>query len=49
MYPSATEQLVLAAAEKLMLATMARYDPSHDVFHGAAGCGFFASCFFDSS
>ncbi|KAG6374380.1 hypothetical protein JVT61DRAFT_4416 [Boletus reticuloceps] len=33
MYPSATEQLALAAAEKLMVATMARYDPSHDVFH----------------
>ncbi|KAF8554597.1 hypothetical protein OG21DRAFT_1462210 [Imleria badia] len=33
MYPSATEQLVLAAAEKLMVATTARYDSSHDVFH----------------
>lgn len=33
-YPSATEQLALAAAEKLMIATMKRYDPSHDVFHG---------------
>ena len=38
MYPSITEQLALAAAEKLMVATMARYDPSHDVFHGTATC-----------
>ncbi|KAG8213285.1 hypothetical protein J3R82DRAFT_11760 [Butyriboletus roseoflavus] len=33
MYPSATEQLALTAAEKFMVATMARYDPSHDIFH----------------
>ncbi|KIJ66954.1 hypothetical protein HYDPIDRAFT_85179 [Hydnomerulius pinastri MD-312] len=32
-YPSATEQAALNAAEKLMTATMARYDPSHDAFH----------------
>jgi len=32
-YPSATEQLALAAAEKLMVTAMARYDPSHDLFH----------------
>lgn len=37
-YPSATEQLALAAAEKLMVSTMARYDPSHDVFHGTVTC-----------
>lgn len=43
MYPSSTEQLVLAAAEKLMVATMARYDPSHDMFHGMAASGLFAS------
>lgn len=43
MYPSATEQLVLATAEKLMVATMARYDPSHDVFHGTAASGPLAS------
>lgn len=44
MYPSATEQLALAAAEKLMVATMARYDPSHDVFHGMAACGSLHLC-----
>ncbi|KAG9315008.1 hypothetical protein JVU11DRAFT_4119 [Chiua virens] len=32
-YPSLKEQLALAAAEKLMADTMARYDPSHDVSH----------------
>lgn len=39
MHPSVTEQLALSAAEKLMITTMARYDPSHDVFHGTACCG----------
>jgi hypothetical protein len=38
MYPSTTEQLALAAAEKLMVPIMARYDPSHDLFHGTATC-----------
>ena len=37
-YPSASEQVALAAAEKLMAATMARYDPSHDAFHGTVTC-----------
>jgi len=34
MYPNAQEQAALNAAENLMNSTMARYDPSHDVFHG---------------
>lgn len=34
MYPTAAEGKVLQAAEKLMETTMARYDPSHDAFHG---------------
>lgn len=33
-YPSAKEKPALEAAEKLMLETMACYDPSHDAFHG---------------
>ncbi|KAF8843735.1 hypothetical protein BDN67DRAFT_963911 [Paxillus ammoniavirescens] len=32
-YPSMREQAAIDAAEKLMLATMERYDPSHDSFH----------------
>ena len=28
------EQAVVAAAEKIMQDTMARYDPSHDAYHG---------------
>ncbi|KAH7884423.1 hypothetical protein F5I97DRAFT_1812267 [Phlebopus sp. FC_14] len=32
-YPNPKEQAALAAAEKLMVETMARYDPSHDAFH----------------
>jgi len=44
MYPSATEQLALAAAEKLMVAIMTRYDPSHDVFHGMATRGSLHLC-----
>ncbi|KAF9223743.1 hypothetical protein BS17DRAFT_781137 [Gyrodon lividus] len=32
-YPSMKEQAAIDMAEKLMLATMARYDPSHDSFH----------------
>lgn len=34
MYPSVEEAAVIQAAEKLMVTTMARYDPSHDAFHG---------------
>lgn len=33
-YPSPEETKIVAAAEKLMVETMARYDPSHDAFHG---------------
>ena len=33
-YPSKEEAMVVAAAEELMTKTMARYDPSHDAFHG---------------
>ena len=33
-YPTADEAKVIAAAEKLVEETMARYDPSHDNFHG---------------
>ncbi|KAJ2990526.1 hypothetical protein NUW54_g8442 [Trametes sanguinea] len=32
-YPTKEEALVVAAAEELMVKTMARYDPSHDAFH----------------
>lgn len=34
MYPNAKEQVALQAAENLMESIMARYDPSHDAFHG---------------
>ncbi|KAF5341751.1 hypothetical protein D9611_001818 [Ephemerocybe angulata] len=33
MYPSSSERVVIDAAEKLMVETMARYDPSHDAYH----------------
>jgi len=33
-YPNEKERIAIAAAEKLMVETMARYDPSHDAFHG---------------
>ncbi|KAF9267966.1 hypothetical protein L218DRAFT_955132 [Marasmius fiardii PR-910] len=33
MYPSADEKVYIDVAEKLMLETMARYDPSHDAYH----------------
>lgn len=33
-YPTREESAVIAAAEELMTKTMARYDPSHDAFHG---------------
>ncbi|KAI0649362.1 hypothetical protein C8Q79DRAFT_904102 [Trametes meyenii] len=32
-YPTSAEAAVVAAAEELMVKTMARYDPSHDAFH----------------
>ncbi|RDX57461.1 hypothetical protein OH76DRAFT_1395280 [Lentinus brumalis] len=32
-YPSKEEAVIVAAAEKLMIETMARYDPSHDAYH----------------
>ncbi|KAH6913358.1 hypothetical protein BKA70DRAFT_1369958 [Coprinopsis sp. MPI-PUGE-AT-0042] len=34
MYPTAQEQAVIAEAEQMMVETMARYDPSHDKYHG---------------
>ncbi|KIL67704.1 hypothetical protein M378DRAFT_73426 [Amanita muscaria Koide BX008] len=33
MYPTPEEKAVIDDAEKLMVETMARYDPSHDAFH----------------
>ena len=33
-YPNEKERAAIVAAEKLMVETMARYDPSHDAFHG---------------
>lgn len=34
MYPTTQEQEVIQAAENIMIETMARYDPSHDKYHG---------------
>lgn len=34
MYPTAQERPAIEAAEKMMIDTMARYDPSHDAYHG---------------
>ena len=34
MYPTAQEKEIIQAAEKMMIDTMARYDPSHDAYHG---------------
>ena len=34
LYPSEAESKVLNAAENLMEETMAKYDPSHDAYHG---------------
>lgn len=34
MYPDEHEAALVAAAEALMVETMARYDPSHDAYHG---------------
>lgn len=33
MYPTPQEQAVIHEAEKIMIETMARYDPSHDQYH----------------
>lgn len=33
-YPTANETKVLEAAEALMEKAMAKFDPSHDAFHG---------------
>ena len=33
-YPAANMRKIITAAEKLVAETMARYDPSHDYFHG---------------
>lgn len=33
MYPTEGDKVVLNAAEKIMVDTMARYDPSHDAYH----------------
>ncbi|KAG7451312.1 uncharacterized protein BT62DRAFT_883474 [Guyanagaster necrorhizus] len=33
MYPTEDEKAIIEAAEKLMVDTMARYDPSHDAYH----------------
>lgn len=41
-YPTREESAVIAAAEELMVKTMARYDPSHDAFHGQ--CPALARC-----
>ena len=34
MYPTPQEKAVVHEAEKIMIETMARYDPSHDQYHG---------------
>ncbi|KAF8910558.1 hypothetical protein CPB84DRAFT_1227284 [Gymnopilus junonius] len=33
MYPTIQEKAIVDAAEKIMIETMARYDPSHDQYH----------------
>jgi len=33
MYPTEQERIAIDAAERLMVETMARYDPSHDAYH----------------
>jgi len=33
-YPTDAERKAIAEAEALMVETMARYDPSHDAYHG---------------
>lgn len=34
MYPTIQEKAIVDAAEKIMFEAMARYDPSHDKYHG---------------
>jgi uncharacterized protein len=34
MYPTSQEKAIVDEAEKIMVKTMARYDPSHDSYHG---------------
>jgi hypothetical protein len=34
MYPTIQEKAIADEAEKMMVETMARYDPSHDKYHG---------------
>ena len=34
MYPTPQEKAIIDEAEKIMVETMARYDPSHDQYHG---------------
>ena len=34
MYPTARERTVIDAAEEMMVEAMARYDSSHDAYHG---------------
>ena len=33
-YPTAKDIAIINEAEKIMIETMSRYDPSHDAFHG---------------
>jgi len=37
MYPTPQEKAIVNEAEKLMVEIMARYDPSHDKYHGRRG------------
>jgi len=37
MYPTPQEKATVNEAEKLMVDIMARYDPSHDKYHGMRG------------
>jgi uncharacterized protein len=37
MYPTPQEKAIVNEAEKLMVEIMARYDPSHDKYHGTGG------------
>jgi uncharacterized protein len=34
MYPTDDERIAIVQAEELMKVTMAKYDPSHDAYHG---------------
>lgn len=43
-YPNEQQRRVVQEAEKLMQETMARYDPSHDVYHGIFFILHFALC-----